>query len=283
MFITSCLARSESRARYGAWLRYTLGYLVEAFKTLPTRPEPLEELLVSIRGKRKEELSQATKVDIWGAWRMLYLWAEERVGAPNAMKAVQKPRRRKTRKPALSQPQVERLVSNARQRGARDHALIRVLVDAGPRIGELKSLTWTSVSWQIDTDGSTVYTLELPDDGKRGARDVPILPETFRALQRLASLNGGNTLWTGRRGPLTTWGLQGIVRKALAEIGVTGGPHMLRHTFARLFLRRGGNLLVLQEILGHADLGTTSLYLDIPGEVREQHARFSPLAGMAEQ
>lgn len=282
MFITSCRARSGSKD-YEAWLRYTLGFLVDAFKTLPVRPEPLEERLASLQGKRKPDLAQTTKVDIWNAWKMLYGWADARLGVPNAMAPIPKPIVREKRKSALSEAQVDRLLWLARKQGQRDYALVRALLDTGARIGELLGLTWSDVVWQTLDDGEVVYTLQLSEEGKRGARDMPILPETFRVLQKLASTNAGGALWQGRRGPLTKWGLQGIVRKLLLKVDVVGGPHTLRHTFAQIVYDRGEDSLVVQQLMGHKNRKTTEGYLNISRGLRRKHARFSPLAGKAEQ
>jgi len=281
MFIDSRRAKRPS-PKYVRWLGHLLVHLEREFKTLPTRPEPLEQLMARLQEERS--WSAKTQLDVFNVWRMLYRWSEGRLGTVNPMLYIERPiQSKKQRRPALSELQVERLLWVARKRGQRDRTLIELLLDAGPRIGELTSLTFNDVTWEILSDGTTVYTLELPNDGKRGARNIPILPETFRSLQRLAASNDGVTLWTGRRGRLTTSGLQDIVRKCLREIGVDGGPHMLRHTFARIFLRRDGKLPALQEILGHTNIETTAEYLDISGEVRAQHARCSPLAGLAEQ
>lgn len=56
-------------------------------------------------------------------------------------------------------------------------------------------------------------------------------------------------------------------------------PHLLRHSFATLFLLNGGDALVLQEILGHTTLEMTKNYVHIANSISiAKNKRYSPLA-----
>lgn len=54
--------------------------------------------------------------------------------------------------------------------------------------------------------------------------------------------------------------------------------HVLRHTFASHFMMRGGNILVLQKILGHANLIMTMRYAHLAPEHLQEAVRLNPLA-----
>ena len=54
-------------------------------------------------------------------------------------------------------------------------------------------------------------------------------------------------------------GLKGLLRRAGCP-PLARGWHSLRHTFASMFIRAGGNLVALQKILGHADIKMTLAY-----------------------
>jgi integrase/recombinase XerD len=64
--------------------------------------------------------------------------------------------------------------------------------------------------------------------------------------------------------------------------GVRLSPHTLRHTFAVLYVRNGGDSFSLQEILGHSTLEMTRQYVNLARrDVAEQHKKFSPMQLLA--
>ena len=63
------------------------------------------------------------------------------------------------------------------------------------------------------------------------------------------------------------------------KTGVSVHPHLLRHTFATLWLKNGGDSLMLQRLLGHTTLMMTNRYCQAVGcyDAVEAHKRFSPM------
>ena len=54
--------------------------------------------------------------------------------------------------------------------------------------------------------------------------------------------------------------------------------HTLRHTYATLILKNGGNLMEIKDLLGHADLNSTSIYLHTTVEQLSKTSKLHPLA-----
>ncbi|WP_228261177.1 tyrosine-type recombinase/integrase, partial [Klebsiella pneumoniae] len=55
-------------------------------------------------------------------------------------------------------------------------------------------------------------------------------------------------------------------------------PHVLRHTFASHFMMNGGNILVLQRVLGHTDIKMTMRYAHFAPDHLEDAVKLNPLA-----
>ena len=113
-------------------------------------------------------------------------------------------------------------------------------------------------------------------DGKGGKdRWGPLDEEATRALRRQMQRPDGTLRVEGwvfpapyDDGPLSQRPVQKMVAKLAAAAGIPGKvtPHALRHTFAVECLRRGFSLEWLRRVLGHSDLSTTQIYLELDDE-----------------
>lgn len=55
-------------------------------------------------------------------------------------------------------------------------------------------------------------------------------------------------------------------------------PHIFRHTFATMFLAKGGNAVILKEMMGHEDFQTTQKYIHLqPEDLQKQHWKYTPV------
>ena len=146
--------------------------------------------------------------------------------------------------------------------GARDRAVLLLLYGAGLRIAEALSLTGADLPL-----GEVVVVT-----GKGGKqRTVPLLPIVQAAVSDYLAKSPwptgrGDPLFRGQRGGGLS---QGMVQKAMARARIVLGlpssatPHALRHSFATHLLGAGADLRSLQELLGHASLGSTQIYTKV--------------------
>jgi len=136
--------------------------------------------------------------------------------------------------------------------GARDRLLVLMLLGTGIRLEEATRLRLKDV----DLTHECVKVL-----GKGAKERKVYLSKTIlRALLRYMALRKPEpeALWLSEeRRPLTRRGIQTILYKLGKRAEITGvrvSAHTFRHTFAVNFLRAGGTLRHLQEILGHANM-----------------------------
>ena len=92
-------------------------------------------------------------------------------------------------------------------------------------------------------------------------------------------------LFLSRRGPLHKTGLQEILERVqrASELGdVQISPHVFRHTFAKMYLERGGDLFSLSREMGHSDISITKIYLEDfnSSQARKEHTTFSPFGSI---
>lgn len=173
--------------------------------------------------------------------------------------------------------------------GLRDFVVTCILIDCGPRIGEICNLTLDSVLWD---QNKMIVT------GKTGARVVPINPDiTVPNLRRWIRERNGRT--TTKHLFITKFGDQcrpNTFDQSFADVRAKSGvgnseegtltPHTFRHYFCTHYLVNGGTLPGLQAITGHMSLETLQIYLHMAQElsfVAKEHAEASPLQSLGKR
>ncbi len=196
----------------------------------------------------------------------------ERKGQVNAAgaAALRAPKQPKSLPKPLTAADARRVVSEDEQLteepwlAARDAAVLTLLYGSGLRISEALGLPSSALASPSDN--------VLRVTGKGGkTRLVPVLPVALQAVaeyRRLCPchLDPEAPLFRGARGgPLNPAILQRAMRRMRGALNLpdTATPHALRHSFATHLLGRGGDLRVIQELLGHASLSTTQVYTGV--------------------
>lgn len=165
----------------------------------------------------------------------------------------------------------------------RDLAIVELLYASALRVSELTGLSL------LDIDNSRLTVRVLGKGAKE--RVVPFGVPAQRAIadylergrpQLAEEAAGAAPLFVGARGKrLTTRTVYEVIAKLLVDVPGAGGsgPHTLRHTAATHLLDGGADLRAVQEMLGHASLGTTQLYTHVSTErLRESYRTAHPRA-----
>jgi integrase/recombinase XerD len=184
----------------------------------------------------------------------------------------------------LTEAQVEALLAvpaTDTALGLRDRAMLETLYATGLRVSELVGLTLA----QVSLDMGVVRVL-----GK-GSKErlVPLGEEAITWLKRylakaraeLASGGRSDAMFvTARRGPLTRQAFWALLKRYAVRAGIPAAslsPHVLRHAFATHLLNHGADLRVVQLLLGHADITTTTIYTHVARErLKQLHAQHHP-------
>ena len=183
----------------------------------------------------------------------------------------------------LSEAQVEALLAAPDEHtplGLRDRAMLEVMYASGLRVTELVGLKTVQV-------GLNEGVIKVMGKGAR-ERLVPFGEEARQwivryletARQAILGRQVSDALFvTSRGGPMTRQMFWTLVKQhALrADVIVPLSPHTLRHAFATHLLNHGADLRVVQMLLGHADISTTTIYTHVARErLRQLHQRHHP-------
>jgi integrase/recombinase XerD len=169
--------------------------------------------------------------------------------------------------------------------GARDRAILMLMIDTGLRDAECRGLTIANTDLEQ-------MTIRIMGKGRR-ERVIPFGNRTQKALwsyiafhRRKHAGSRAETVFVSRYGkPLAGDRIRAQLRYYGQKAGITGvrcSPHTCRHTFASKFLENGGDVFSLQHILGHRSLDMVRRYVRLAlGTVCEAHRRYSPADNLA--
>ena len=189
----------------------------------------------------------------------------------NPARAARTPKLDRTLPTYLDRAEMEMLFAEAEQRAAaggfreaRDLAMLEMFYSSGMRLSELAGLNDPDVDVVSDQ-------VKVRGKGKK-ERIVPIgrhaataLRRYVRQRDRLLATKGASTravFVNGRGKRMTPRGIQLAMKRLFGALarGKELHVHALRHSFATHLLDAGADLRSVQELLGHASLGTTQVY-----------------------
>jgi len=184
----------------------------------------------------------------------------------------------------LSEAQVEALLAAPNcdtTLGLRDRAMLETIYATGLRVSELVGLTLAQLSLDMGV-------VRVVGKGSK-ERLVPLGEEAIAWLKRYLAAarpelvghgKSAAVFVTARAHPLTRQAFWALTKRLAAKAGIAAAnlsPHVLRHAFATHLLNHGADLRVVQLLLGHADITTTTIYTHVARErLKRLHAQHHP-------
>lgn len=256
-----------TRADINAW--------TDALLTYPKHRNGMVVMTTDAEGNPTPQLlTSSTRRILWQNLRPFFTWYTREIDAPNPYDRADPPGGdRPAPVPIVALEDIRKLLATCATRDRwdrRDAALIRVLIDCGPRRGELTAITandWDRRSGMLRLTGKT------------GIRDVPASLSTAEAIDRWLrerdKLRHADLpwLWLGPKGRLGETGIaQALKRRCeMADIEPIN-PHRFRHTWAHLFRAEGGGEGDLMHLAGWSSTAMAQRYGSSAAAGRAQEA-----------
>lgn len=242
---------------------------------------------------KRRKLSKRSVHSHWAILSSLWTWAEWELQIPHIIRGtIPAPSYRKRAIIPFTQDEIKRLldvsaynkpwrarngrqVRSKRPTAARDKAILLTLLDTGVRASELCALTLQD----YDTKRGRLRVQRGKGDKERF---VMVGTRTGKALWRYLSMRPTATptdplFITREKRPLRREQLLNLVSRLGEQAEVNNvHPHRFRHTFAIQFLRNGGNVLMLKELMGHEKLEMLMVYVQLAEQDLDGSTKHSP-------
>ncbi|NCH87076.1 site-specific integrase [Cronobacter dublinensis] len=179
--------------------------------------------------------------------------------APNPLENVRQFKTEESEMAYLTNEQIDMLLEACHLSSAKDlEMIVKVCLATGARWGEAEKLKRSQI-----TSGKVTF---IKTKGKRN-RTIPIDSDLISKLPK-------------KNGALFSpcyYAFRSALERAGIELPAGQLTHVLRHTFASHFMMNGGNILVLQKILGHTDIKMTMRYAHFAPDHLEEALKLNPL------
>ncbi len=280
------------------WYRWSLGVFAAAHADQPLdllTTKVLRQYIADLRDRKWQwNGSQHVKKDVplsddtinahVRVLHKFWSWCSAEYQIVNPMTNIRYPRKPEAKPKAIRIEDVKKLFAAAdgSRARSRDRAILAFLLDTGCRAGGLVGLNLDDLDLEaqkaiVTEKGSktrTVYFTHITRD-LLAAWMIDRQPGTRALFYNLDTFE-----------PLTVYGLRHLLKRLARRAGVTErvNPHSFRHSFAREYLREGGDLSTLSRLMGHRDVTTTVHHYAIftQDEIKEAHEKYSPAKHLRE-
>ncbi len=245
--------------------------------------DDIAEYLGEEREEGKKSTTRARRV---AAIRMLFKFLKERrLIKSNPAELLDAPKKAKSLPKVLSEEETFRMldkIDGTDPRELRDRAMLEVMYGCGLRVSELCALALDD----IIADGELLRVLgkgskeRVVPIGKSAGRALTAYFSSARDVFTKGDPSVTTVFVTRLKRPFTRQAVFKMIRERAIAADIAPeriSPHVLRHCFASHMLQHGADIRAIQELLGHADIGTTQVYTHV--DVRrfgDIHKRFHP-------
>ena len=270
---------------YGRDLRFFSAFLAKRGRqeSSEVTREDIDEYLGKERSDGKKSTTRARRMAAIRMW-MKFL-KERRYIRSNPAELLETPKKATALPKILSEEETFKMldsVSGKEPRELRDRAMLEVMYGCGLRVSELCALSTDD----IIADGELLRILgkgskeRVVPIGKAAGRALTDYFASARDVFTKGDPSVTHVFVTRLKKPFTRQAVFKMIRERAMAVGIPPeriSPHVLRHCFASHMLQHGADIRAIQELLGHADIGTTQVYTHV--DVRrfgELHKKFHP-------
>lgn len=271
MLVAERNAATQTRAAYTRDLRDAQAFLARRQRLLAeASTDDLHAYLQSLA-----QQAAATQARRLSALRQFYqfLCSEQR-RADDPTRELSAPKRGRALPKYLSPAEAVALCEAAAAQpgaeGARLRALIELLYASGLRVSELVALPFNAFTnaplLRIKGKGGKERMVPLGNAARQALADYVKKRRAFLSGDQPSAFMFPSS--RARTGHLTRQRFFQLLREIGPSVGIAPerlSPHVLRHAFATHLLEGGADLRSVQQMLGHADIGTTQIYTHVVG------------------
>lgn len=215
--------------------------------------------------------------------RMLYIFlVKENIVKENLMSSFTLPKRDKKLPIVLSQEEMIEILDGiivCDAISSKNRCMVELLYATGMRISELLNLTLKDLNIKmgfIKVIGKGNKERMIPIGSYVGE----ILEQYINDYRAEFNIKNDSLLFFNKHGQrLSREEFYSILQTIVNSTSITKkvSPHTFRHTFATHLLENGADLRSIQELLGHSDISTTTIYTHISNQkIRSEYQQFHP-------
>ena len=232
------------------------------------------DIRMYLANRSKEDIKNTTLANDTDILKGFFNWlADEDYIQKIPTKQIKTIKVEKRLREALTKEELETLRLGAKT--LREKALLETMYATGARLEEVERMKKSDIDWQ---------RLKMNVIGKGNKERTVFINATCLVHLRkylMSRLDDDSALFVTQRNPIKFLGRRAIQREIdkimeQSDLKKNIFPHILRHTAAKHWLNNGMNITVVQELLGHEEIGTTQIYAQTSRtEIEHEYRKYS--------